>query len=124
MHRLFAAFGAALAFTGVAGGAFGAHLLRARLPVDRLVTFETGVRYQLVHALALLFVALAAGRRPAWPWRAAGWSFLSGTLLFSGSLYTLAIGGSRWPGAITPVGGAAFLAGWLLVAAGALRKAG
>lgn len=121
MHRTFLAIGASYGLAGVAAGAFGAHLLRGRLPAADLVIFETAVRYQLVHALALLFVALAAGSAPRGPWRAAGWLLAVGTLLFSGSLYGLSLGGARWLGAVTPFGGASFLAAWALVLVEALR---
>jgi len=98
----------------VALGAFGAHVLKERLAVDMLANFETGARYQMYHALALLAVAWAASRwtGSALP-SAAGWLFLAGTLLFSGSLYVMALTGLRWMGAITPLGGVAFVAGWL-----------
>ncbi len=119
MERTFLALGALSAFVSVAAGAFGAHALRARLAPDLLAVFETGARYQMFHALALLAVAWAVGR---WPGAAAaGWLFLAGTLLFSGSLYALALTGARGLGAVTPVGGVAFLAGWLWLAWSTLR---
>ena len=94
---------------------------RARLSPDLLAVFETGARYQMYHALALLAVAWMVTRWPGpWPVRA-GWLFAAGTVLFSGSLYALALTGVRWLGAITPLGGAAFLAGWLCLAWGASR---
>lgn len=120
--RLFAVLGAGSAFVAVAAGAFGAHALRARLTPDLLAVFETGVRYQMYHALALFAVAWVAGRWPdaaALSW--AGWLFLAGTVLFSGSLYVLALTGMRWLGAVTPFGGVAFLAGWAALAWGVLR---
>ena len=121
MDRLFACLGAVSAFLAVAAGAFGAHALRARLSPDLLAVFETGARYQMYHALALLAVAWMLARWPGpWPARA-GWLFLAGTVLFSGSLYLLALTGVRWLGAITPLGGAAFLAGWICLALGATR---
>lgn len=119
--RLFATLGAASAFVAVAAGAFGAHALRARLSPDLLAVFETGARYQMYHALGLLAVAWAVTRWPSpWPPRA-GWLFLAGTVLFSGSLYALALSGIPWLGAITPLGGLAFLAGWLCLAFAASR---
>jgi uncharacterized membrane protein YgdD (TMEM256/DUF423 family) len=118
MDRFFAVMGAVSAFVAVAAGAFGAHALRARLTPEHLATFETGVRYQMYHALALLFVAWAVTRWPVPPVRAAGWCFAGGTLVFSGSLYLLALTGVRAFGAITPLGGLAFLAGWLALAVG------
>jgi uncharacterized membrane protein YgdD (TMEM256/DUF423 family) len=119
--RLFATLGAVSALVAVGAGAFGAHALRARLSPDLLAVFETGARYQMYHALGLLAVAWVAGRWPSpWPARA-GWLFLVGTVLFSGSLYALALTGVRWLGAITPLGGVAFLAGWLCLALAASR---
>ena len=113
--RLFATLGAISAFLAVAAGAFGAHALRARLSPDLLAVFETGARYQMYHALGLLAVAWILTRWPgAWPVRA-GWLFVAGTVLFSGSLYALALSGVRWLGAVTPLGGLAFLAGWLIL---------
>ena len=111
--RFFAVAGAVSAFLAVAAGAFGAHALRARLSPDLLAVFETGARYQMYHALALLAVAWLTATRPgghAAVW--AGTLFLLGTVVFSGSLYVLALTGLRWIGAITPLGGVAFLAGW------------
>jgi uncharacterized membrane protein YgdD (TMEM256/DUF423 family) len=107
--------GALLAGLAVAAGAFGAHGLRSRLSPADLATFETAVRYQMYHALALLAVAGLLGRGAALA-GAAGWSFLAGIALFSGSLYLLTLAGMRWMGAVTPLGGAAFLAGWVLLA--------
>jgi uncharacterized membrane protein YgdD (TMEM256/DUF423 family) len=119
--RLFATLGAASAFVAVGAGAFGAHGLRARLSPELLAVFETGARYQMYHALGLFVAAWAATRWPGpWPVRA-GWLFLAGTVLFSGSLYALALTGARWLGAVTPLGGLAFLAGWLCLAWGASR---
>jgi uncharacterized membrane protein YgdD (TMEM256/DUF423 family) len=86
---------------------------------ELLTTFETGARYHMYHALALLVVAWASARWPAGSISAAGWLFVLGTLLFSGSLYLLTVTGHRWLGAITPLGGAAFIAGWLALAWGA-----
>jgi uncharacterized membrane protein YgdD (TMEM256/DUF423 family) len=116
VDRVFFALGAVLAALGVAAGAFGAHALRGRLAPDLLAVFETGVRYHLIHALALFSVAWATTR---WPGRAtniAGWLFLAGTVLFSGSLYALSVSGIRALGAIAPLGGVAFIAGWLTLA--------
>jgi uncharacterized membrane protein YgdD (TMEM256/DUF423 family) len=112
MIRLFFILGALSAAIGVAAGAFGAHGLRGRLTPDMLAIWETAVRYQVYHALALLATAWALSRWPGRPGLAAGWLFVVGTLLFSGSLYLLSLSGQRWLGAITPLGGVAFLAGW------------
>jgi uncharacterized membrane protein YgdD (TMEM256/DUF423 family) len=118
MDRIFGVVGATSALLAVAAGAFGAHALRARLAPDLLAAFETAVRYQMYHALALLFAAWAATRWPLAPVRAAGWLFVAGTVMFSGSLYLLALTGVRGFGAVTPLGGLAFLAGWLALAVG------
>jgi uncharacterized membrane protein YgdD (TMEM256/DUF423 family) len=116
MDRLFAVLGALSALTAVGLGAFAAHGLRGRVSDSMLAVFETGVRYHLYHALALLAVAWAAGRWPGSAAAMAGWLFLAGTIVFSGSLYGLAAGGPRWLGAVTPIGGLAFLLGWLALA--------
>jgi len=123
MERTFAIFGAASGFIAVAAGAFGAHALKARLSSEMLVIFETGARYQMYHALALLAVAWAATRWPGRATTASGACFMAGTVLFSGSLYLLAFTGVRSFGAITPAGGVLFLAGWLLLGLAAWRGA-
>ncbi len=112
MDRLFFALGSLSGLLGVAAGAFGAHGLRGRVRPELLDVYETAVRYQLFHALALLAVGWAVTRWPGSLANAAGWLFVAGTLLFSGSLYVLSLTGIRWLGAITPLGGVAFLAGW------------
>ena len=121
MHRGFFIAGCALGFTGVALGAFGAHALKARLAPELLATFETGVRYQLVHALALLAVAWACTRSPGRAAPAAGWLFIAGVLLFSGSLYALSVSGVRAFGMVTPFGGMALLTGWACLGVAAWR---
>jgi len=123
MNRTFLLIGAAFGFLGVAFGAFGAHALRNRLSPDMLAVFETGVRYQMYHALAILIVAAATGHfGNARLLGAAGWTFTAGVVLFSGSLYALALSDVRVLGAITPIGGLLFLAGWaMLVVFAALR---
>ena len=118
VDRLFFGLGCVSALVAVALGAFGAHALRGRLVPDMLTTFEIGVRYQMYHALALLAVALAHGRWPGASLSLAGWLFVAGTVVSSGSLYALAWGGQRWLGAVTPFGGAALIAGWLVLAWG------
>jgi uncharacterized membrane protein YgdD (TMEM256/DUF423 family) len=118
MDRLFAALGGISAFLAVGAGAFGAHALRTRLTSDLLGAFETGVRYQMYHALGLLAVAWAVTRWPVPAVRAAGWLFVAGTAVFSGSLYLLAFTGVRGWGAVTPLGGLALLAGWLALVSG------
>ncbi len=119
MERIFLGTGAVLGFLGVALGAFAAHGLKQRLPVELLIVFETGVRYHMYHALALLAVGLTVARAPSTALVAAGWLFVAGIAIFSGSLYALAISGVRGLGAITPIGGVAFLAGWIAFAVGA-----
>ena len=116
MSRLFFVAGALSAAVAVVLGAFGAHALRARLTPDVLAVFEVGVRYQMYHAVALLAVALGATRWPGGGITLAGWLFLAGTVIFSGSLYLLVFTGQKWLGAVTPVGGAAFIVGWLVLA--------
>jgi uncharacterized membrane protein YgdD (TMEM256/DUF423 family) len=123
VHEWFAA-GAVAAGIGVAIGAFGAHGLADRVEADLLAIFETGVRYHMYHALALLAVGWAASRWPGGWVQAAGWLFVFGILVFSGSLYVLALTGARWLGAITPLGGLCFLLGWASLAWGALRAGG
>ena len=121
MERTFLALGAVSGLVGVAAGAFGAHGLKARLGPEMLAVFETGTRYQMYHALALVAAAWAAGRFPGAAATWAGWLFVAGTVVFSGSLYALALTGVRALGAVTPIGGVAFLAGWAALAVAALR---
>lgn len=116
------AAGALSAFVAVAAGAFGAHLLKVRVTDAALQTFETAARYQMYHALGLLFAGRFVVRRPSRALLASCWMFLLGTILFSGSLYGLALTEERWLGALTPAGGALFLLGWLCLGVGALRR--
>lgn len=124
MDRLFISIGALSGFVAVAAGAFGAHALRDRLSADMLQVFQTGVSYQMYHALALVGVGILLARYSVdgsvWL-SASGWLMIAGTLLFSGSLYLLSLSGTTWLGAITPLGGLAFLAGWLALAFGIWR---
>jgi uncharacterized membrane protein YgdD (TMEM256/DUF423 family) len=122
MDRTFFALGSLLAGIAVAAGAFGAHALRARLSPGDLATFETGARYQMYHALALLAVAWAVQQWPGPLPRAAGWLFVAGIVVFSGSLYTLVLTGQRWLGAVTPLGGVAFIVGWGCLVVAAMRR--
>lgn len=113
--RWFTFLGAALGFLAVAAGAFGAHALRSQVTPDRLAVFETAVRYQMYHAIGLFICAWLTAQG----WRLApraGWLFVLGVVLFSGSLYLLVLTGVTAFGIITPLGGAAFLGGWLLLA--------
>jgi uncharacterized membrane protein YgdD (TMEM256/DUF423 family) len=116
MDRLFFTLGSLSGFLGVALGAFAAHALKSRMSADLLAIFETGVRYQMYHAFALLAVAWACTRWPGKVLTTGGWLFVVGTIIFSGSLYALSLSGVRWLGAITPVGGLTLLAGWLCLA--------
>jgi uncharacterized membrane protein YgdD (TMEM256/DUF423 family) len=117
MERVFLALGGLSGGLAVALGAFGAHALRGRLGPEDLAIFETGVRYQMYHALALLAVGLwIAHAGQSRTLAAAGWLFVAGTVVFSGSLYLLTLTGQRWLGAVTPLGGVAFIAAWLLLA--------
>jgi len=121
MARFFVGVAGALGALGVAAGAFAAHGLRAHLAPRMLEVFETGARYQMYHALALLAVGLLLTRRSHSALTVAGWLFAAGVVLFSGSLYLLAVTGARWLGAITPAGGLAFIAGWLMLGWGGWR---
>jgi uncharacterized membrane protein YgdD (TMEM256/DUF423 family) len=117
MDRTFLLIGAVFGFLGVAIGAFGAHGLKNRLSPDMLAIFETGVRYQMYHVFAVLIVAAAIGHvGSARLLTIAGWSFVAGMLIFSGSLYALALTSTTILGAITPFGGLAFLIGWACLA--------
>jgi uncharacterized membrane protein YgdD (TMEM256/DUF423 family) len=120
--KLFVILGALAAALGVALGAFGAHALKARLSADMLAVWQTAVQYHLWHALGLVAIGLLAQHLPAsFLVRLGGWLILAGIVLFSGSLYVLALSGTRWLGAVTPFGGACFIAGWLAVAFAVLR---
>jgi uncharacterized membrane protein YgdD (TMEM256/DUF423 family) len=123
MPRTFALIGAVSAAVAVAAGAFGAHALRARIEPRMLEVFETGARYQMYHALALFAVAWLITRTATGAvfGTTAGWLFVAGTVLFSGSLYAMALTGVRAFGAITPLGGLCFIAGWICLAVAAAR---
>ncbi len=120
MAQAFIILAGLLGAAAVGLGAFGAHGLKSRLSPDRLQTFETGARYQVYHALALLGTALLVFRSPGTLLSIAGWLFVAGILLFSGSLYLLVFSGKRFWGAITPLGGLCFIAGWLCLALSAI----
>ncbi|MBI5471162.1 MAG: DUF423 domain-containing protein [Ignavibacteriae bacterium] len=113
------ALGSLLAALGVAAGAFGAHALKQSLSPDMLAVYETAVRYQIYHAFGLIVAGLVPHNAQS---RAAGWCFAAGILLFSGSLYLLTLTGVRSFGMITPLGGLAFIAGWLLLAYSLIKK--
>ncbi len=116
MDRTFALIASLLAMAAVIFGAFGAHALRGRLGPEDLLIFETGVRYQMYHALGLFAVAWAVSRWPSGATTAAGWLFVAGVLVFSGSLYVLVLTGQRWLGAVTPFGGLLMICGWASLA--------
>jgi uncharacterized membrane protein YgdD (TMEM256/DUF423 family) len=113
--------GAVLGFLGVAAGAFGAHAIRQRVRPERLDDWKTAADYQLWHALATIASALIAVRWASGSAAAAGWCFVAGVIVFSGSLYALALSDRRKLGAITPIGGVLFLAGWAFLALAAIR---
>jgi uncharacterized membrane protein YgdD (TMEM256/DUF423 family) len=120
--KLFLAMGGLAALAAVALGAFGAHALKSRVSAEVLAAWHTGVEYHVYHALGLLAVGLAATQladSTLLKW--SGWLMLAGIALFSGSLYALALSGERWLGAVTPIGGTAFLAAWALFVAAVLR---
>lgn len=121
MGRWFVAFGGGFAFLSVMLGAFGAHALRGKLEPRMLEIFETGVRYQMYHAFALFVVAWAISQWPGVWLQIAGWLFVAGIFVFSGSLYGLTLTGTRMLGAITPLGGLMFLAGWLCLVWGVIK---
>ncbi len=122
MTPLFVLIAALSGLIAVGLGAFAAHGLKARLSVEALSAFQTGVQYQMYHALALLAVAvLLRVLGHSWALAASGWLFVAGILFFSGSLYALALGGPRWLGPVTPLGGLCFLLGWLALTVAAVR---
>ena len=121
--QIFLAIAAILGGLAVAGGAFASHALQAQLSERAIAVFNTGVRYQMYHAVALMVVAtLLATAKQALPWlTAAGWCFIAGVILFSGSLYLISLAGMKAFGPVTPIGGVAFLAGWFCLAIAAFR---
>ena len=121
MQNLFFALGSGLSLLGVAFGAFGAHTLKSKLAPEMLETFEVAVRYQMYHSLGLLAAAWAVSQWQNQLTAASGWCFFAGILIFSGSLYVLSLTGVRWFGAITPIGGLAFIVGWGCLAVAAIR---
>jgi len=121
--QVFLAIAAVLGGLSVAGGAFASHALQDQLTERAIAVFGTGVRYQMYHALALLVVGtLQSIAKPPWPWlTAAGWLFIAGTVLFSGSLYLISLAGIKAVGPVTPIGGVALMLGWACLAIAALR---
>jgi uncharacterized membrane protein YgdD (TMEM256/DUF423 family) len=122
--KLFVMIASILGATSVGAGAFGAHALREKLEPRMLEVWQTAAQYQMVHALALLAVAWIIHQAPSRPATAAGWAFIAGVALFSGSLYAMALSGVRVLGMITPLGGLAFIIGWLCLAAASTRLPG
>lgn len=121
MERVFAGVGAIFALVAVAAGAFAAHTLRAKLG-SNMVIFETAARYQMYHGLGLLVIAWAITRRPSKLLNWAGWLMVVGTILFSGSLYALALTSTRWLAAGAPLGGVALIAAWLCLSLAMFRR--
>lgn len=122
MSKVFVALGALFALLGVALGAFGAHGLKGKIAENLLANYQTGVHYQLVHALGLILIGLLMAVLPSSSLNWAGWALVAGILLFSGSLYVMALTGLTKLGMITPIGGVLFLVGWLLVIVAALSR--
>ncbi len=123
MAKLFLALGCINAMLVVLIGAFGAHGLKARLTVENMAVFQTGVQYHLYHAVGLILLGLIALQIPITPYlRWSGWLMLVGIILFSGSLYTLSITNIRWLGMITPLGGTAFILAWLMLTIGIMKS--
>jgi len=120
--KLFLVSGCIAALLAIAFGAFGAHALRTRIAPELMPVYRTGVEYHFYHALGLILVGLAAFHLPESGYlRGAGWLMLAGIVLFSGSLYLLALTGIRWLGAITPFGGTAFIVAWALFATAVIK---
>ena len=123
MAKLFLALGCINAMLVVLIGAFGAHGLKARLTVENMAVFQTGVQYHFYHAVGLILLGLIALQIPITPYlRWSGWLMLVGIVLFSGSLYALSITNIRWLGMITPLGGTAFIIAWLLLTIGIMKS--
>ena len=122
MAKIFIIVGGIFAFLSVAAGAFGAHVLKSRINAEMLSVFEVGVRYQMYHALALIATACLHSKHPSRNTITSGGLFIVGIILFSGSLYTLSLGGPAWLGPVTPLGGFAFLLGWLFMVLAAFRE--
>jgi uncharacterized membrane protein YgdD (TMEM256/DUF423 family) len=123
MGKTWLLIGSIMGFLSVAGGAFGAHALKARVSTEMIEVFTTGTRYLMLHAVALLAVGVLADRMAGTSLSVAGWTFTVGTLIFTGSLWVLAGTGTRWLGAITPIGGLTLLVGWAALAM-AVAKSG
>lgn len=122
MFKLFTALGSINALMAVMLGAFGAHALKSRLSPEMMEIFQTGVQYHFYHALGLLAVGIIAYHLPDSGWlKWSGWLMLAGIIIFSGSLYILSTTGIKWLGAITPIGGTAFIVAWILLTVAVLK---
>lgn len=122
MFKLFASLGSVNALIAVLLGAFGAHALKSRLSPEMMEIFQTGVQYHFYHALGLLAVGIIAWHLPESTWlRWSGWLMFAGIVIFSGSLYMLSATGIKWLGAITPLGGTAFIVAWVLLTIAVLK---
>jgi len=119
--RTFIALGALLAFLSVGLGAFGAHAVKQSIPTDMLKIYQTAVEYQFFHALGIILTGLIYQFQPNRLIKSAGWLMFAGIIIFSGSLYILSLSGIRWLGAITPLGGTAFLLAWLILVYALIR---
>ena len=119
--KIFAMLAGVFGALGVAAGAFGAHALQGKVEPRMLEVFETAARYQMYHALALLGASWLAGQTQSTSASVAGWAFVVGILVFSGSLYVMVFSGLKWLGAITPIGGTAFIVGWIALAVAASK---
>lgn len=125
LTKLFFVLGGVNAALAVALGAFGAHVLKARIPGDMMAVYQTAFHYHAMHALGLLAVGAAASWLPGSGYlKLAGWAMVAGIVLFSGSLYILSASGARWLGSITPFGGVAFICGWIAFCAAVLKGSG
>ncbi len=123
MAKFYLLLGSINALLVVLIGAFGAHGLKARLTVENMAIFQTGVQYHFYHAVGLILVGLIAWHIPTSPYlRWSAWLMITGIILFSGSLYVLSITNIRWLGMITPVGGMAFIIAWLLLSIGIIKS--
>jgi len=120
--RTFIVAGAIGGFLSVCFGAFGAHAIKHSISPELMAVYQTAVEYQFFHSLGLILIGLLFQQQPNNFIKIAGWLMIAGTLIFSGSLYVLSLSGIRWLGAITPIGGTAFIAAWLLLAFGSLKK--
>ncbi len=121
MERIFFIIGAISAFVSVVAGAYGSHGLKGKISAEMLATFEIAVRYQMYHALGLIAVCFASIQWPGRLMFLAGCLFIAGTVLFCGAIYLYCLSGTKWFGPLTPIGGAILMAGWLCLAAGAIK---